>query len=575
VSDAPNLLTEWARLVAASVASCGVRDVIVSPGSRSTPFALALFAHPDLTITSVIDERSAAFVALGMARTTGRPAAVLATSGSAPTHWFPAIVEASMANVPLVLLSADRPLALAQAGAAQTIDQTKLFGGWVRSFADLGDPRDDDASLDGVVRTIAQAVAAACGVPSGPVHVNLRADKPLEPVDRDDALHARVELRVARGVSQISRSDGGADERFATFLAAELERSERPLVVVGPRAATAAPIAQHLRRLEVPVAAEASSQLRFGDRPTLAIDAFEHLFTCASFARTHAPDVILQIGALPTPTILASMADGVSRFVLDAGGVRDPFGGATAISTSEAAATLARLAEITRPMPAHTSYAHALARADAIAWSHVEQALSGPFGEGAAVCTALSATPEGAFVAIGNSLPIRTLDRFVRGSSRRLRVLSQRGVNGIDGLVAGAVGAALASRAPVLAIVGDVSLLHDAGSLLSLARIETPVVVLVIDNGGGRIFEELPIARDPRLAHAMPLFATPHDVDLRALAAAYRVSFVEAASGHAVAAAVSSAFEKPGPTLVRAVVPPHEASASLALLRHRIAESLS
>jgi 2-succinyl-5-enolpyruvyl-6-hydroxy-3-cyclohexene-1-carboxylate synthase len=571
--EGDNVLTEWARLVAASLASAGVRDVIVSPGSRSTPFAVAIARAPGLAVTSVVDERSASFVALGIARVTGRPAAVLATSGSAPAHWLPAVIEASTANVPLLLLSADRPLALAQTGAAQTIDQTKLFGQWVRFFADLGDPRDDDASLDGVVRTIGQAVAVSCGALPGPVHLNLRADKPLEPIDRDDALHARVETRIRRGVTQVSTAASGADETFAKTLATSLAQSERPLVVVGPRPAYTAPIAHALSGLGLPVAVEASSQLRFGHRPTHAIDAFEHLFSCGPFRERHAPDLILQIGSASTSSVFATIGVGVRRFILDAGGIRDPLGGAVAISTADAAPTLARLAELAQHSR-HELYARTLEAADARVWSLVEHALTGPFGEGAAVCAATNALPARGQLFIGNSLPIRTLDRFVRGGPKPLVVLSQRGTNGIDGLLAGAAGAAIASQSPVLAIVGDVSFLHDASSLLTLASVKTPVVVLVIDNGGGRIFEELPIARDPSLAHLMPLFTTPHSVDLGALAQAYGVRFSEASSASSVEAAVAKGLATAGATLVRAIVPPHEASESLAALRRAALEVL-
>ena len=569
-----NLLTEWARLVAWSIAASGVRDVIVSPGSRSTPFVLAMAGRSDLSITSVIDERSAAFVALGMARASGRPAAVLATSGSAPAHWFPAVIEASTANLPMVLLSADRPLALAQAGAAQTIDQTKLFGDWVRFFADLGDPRDDVASFEGVSRTISQAVASANGRPAGPVHLNLRADRPLEPIERLNALHARVDACIARGVTKFSSAPEGLDEAFAEELAQALLRSERPLVILGPRAPWGRDVSPALSVLGVSCAAEASSQLRFGPRGPHVIDAFEHLFSCRSFAAENAPDLILQVGSLPTPSTYLEVARGVPRFVLDAGGFRDPVGGAVAVSTAAAGPTLDRVASLVGER-ARRPYAADLARADALAWSEVERALAGPFGEGAVLRAAMTVLPDEAIVCIGNSLPIRTLDRFVRGSPRKHAVLAQRGVNGIDGLVAGAVGAGLATRKPVLAIIGDVSLLHDAGSLLSLRAMKTPLVLVVVDNGGGRIFEELPIAKRHALEDHMHLFTTPHAVDLGALAVAYGVELAEVRTGAEVSRAVSTGIARSAGTLVRAIVAPHEASESLAALRRAIAEVLA
>ena len=188
MSDAEQVITDWSRVVARTLVDAGIRKLFASPGSRSTPFLIASLREPLLEVHHVLDERSAAFVALGAARVTGEPMAVLATSGTAPAHWYPAIIEASLANIPLVFLSADRPTEQGFCGAAQTIDQTHLFGRHVRFFADPGNPEASPGALLGLRRLIAQAVSHAKGPLPGPVHLNLRARKPLEPTEATSAL---------------------------------------------------------------------------------------------------------------------------------------------------------------------------------------------------------------------------------------------------------------------------------------------------------------------------------------------------------------------------------------------------
>lgn len=572
MSEMPrNLLTEWSRLIAASLVAAGVRDVVVSPGSRSTPFVLALREQPKLRLTSVLDERVAAFIALGMGRATGKPAAVIATSGTAPAHWLPAVIEASIAHVPLVVLSANRPLSLAHAGAAQTIDQTKLFGEWVRLFVDLGDPQASERAFEGVVRSVGQAVAIASGPSAGPVHLDLHADKPLEPVeastDEEHAL-ARMARNVAtRGVPQVSFGSSCADEQFARELADALTRSKRPLVVAGPRASSADVAAIHdaCARLDVTLAAEATSQLRFGSRSRTAVDASEVIFSCDRFARENAPDLVVQIGSLPTAPTLERSWNRAPRFVFDAGGVHDPIGGAVAISLATAGATLARVADLAPQSERDGAWVESLRKADSLAWSEVERAIATGRGEGAAVRAGLTAAPNATLV-IGNSLPIRTLDRFVPGGGNARRVLCQRGANGIDGLVSGAIGAALAASSPTLAIVGDVSFVHDMNALTAASQLDVPLVVLVVDNGGGRIFESLPIAHVPSMQSAMPLFTTPHGIDLAAASRAYGVACVETHDASETSRAVSAAIARAGMTVVRAIVEPHDAHDRFAAL---------
>jgi 2-succinyl-5-enolpyruvyl-6-hydroxy-3-cyclohexene-1-carboxylate synthase len=467
---------------------------------------------------------------------------------------------------------------LAQAGAAQTIDQAKLFGTWPRLFVDLGDPSPEPSALEGVARQLAQAVASCCGERPGPVHVDLHADKPLEPIeaasDAECALVLTADALTQRGLPTISVASRGPDETFARALVQALSLAKRPLVVAGPRSGDSSAIREACASLELVIAAEATSQLRFGPRLGRAIDASEVMFASAAFANANVPDLILQIGSLPTAPTLERAWKGTSRFVIDAGGIHDPLGGAAAISTAPAGATLQRVAELAPTSMRERAWEAALIDADALAWSAVERSIASGRGEGPVVRAAVAASSN-ATIVVGNSLPIRTLDRFVPGGGVARRVISQRGANGIDGLVSGAIGVAIAEAAPVLAIVGDVSFLHDLNALTALGTLRSPLVVVVVDNGGGRIFESLPIARLAVTADAMPLFTTPHGVDLAAATRAFGVTCVECVDARETAKAVTSAMASPHATVVRAIVDPHDAFDAFAALTEALDAQLS
>lgn len=557
-----NLLTAWSDALVRALWAAGVREIVASPGSRSTPFLLAAARHDGLRVHMIVDERSAAFFALGLARTTGRPPCLLCTSGTAPAHYYPAVIEASEASLPLVVLSADRPLALTRAGAPQTTDQTRLYGTHARFFADLGEPDPSETALRGLVQTVRRAVELSLGPDAGPVQLDARADKPLEPVpaateaERALATRARAaadELTPA-GRSWPRVADGALDAVREALL-----HAERPVLYAGPLPIDAPrdAILGLARRAGLTLLAEATSQLRFGPRDGVhAADFFDWWLGDAP-----APDVVIEVGATPTSGRYLAWLDGaprVRRFVLGGARFRDPSGTANAV-------VLGDLAELLGAIDVEARREGAFATADERASARVEAAIAAaPFGEAAVVRRARARLGEGALFALGNSLPIRHADRYVRGGGTPLRVLSQRGVNGIDGWIAGAAGAAMATGAPTLAVIGDVTFAHDVGSLAVAARATTPLVLLVLDNGGGRIFEQLPIARSDI---DMMLFTTPVALDSEAAARAFGVAHAEATDAASLDAALDAALARPGATVLRAVVPPHGAAELFTAIR--------
>lgn len=552
-----NLLTVWADLLLEVLAGAGIRDVVASPGSRSAPFVLAAARRDDLTIHPVIDERAAGFFALGIARATGVPPLLLCTSGTAPAHYYPAVIEASEASLPLVVLSADRPAELAGTGAPQTTDQLHLYGSHARFFADLGEPDPSPRALRGLARTAARAVEKALGPAPGPVHLDARARKPLEPTaPATDAGRALVGLANAIATEQRApapRTSLAFDRRVLTSVEHALRRAERPVLVAGPLSVDAprGAVLAFAERAGLPLLAEASSQLRFGPPGDVVRgDAFD------LWIARYAPDIVIEIGHTPTSGAYLRWLDEGGpkrRFVLGGSRFRDPSGTAAAVVLGDLATILAAID--TGPRRGSPRRHDDLRRLEEAAWSAVART-GGEWGEADAVRSVIDGLPDGALLGLGNSLPIRHADRFVRSGGPDVRVLSQRGVNGIDGWIASAAGAQRATGKPCVTILGDVAFAHDIGALALAAEARGPLVYVVLDNAGGRIFEQLPIAsRDID----MTLFTTPPRVDLRAATEAFGVAHARVGSVETLRAALRDALARDGATTIVLEVPPHGA----------------
>ncbi|MCU0675263.1 MAG: 2-succinyl-5-enolpyruvyl-6-hydroxy-3-cyclohexene-1-carboxylic-acid synthase [Myxococcota bacterium] len=562
--------TRWMRHLVDGLVRGGVTDVVLSPGSRSTPILLALL-RSSLPIHDVIDERAASFYALGLARE-GRLPALVCTSGSAPGHYLPAVMEASAARIPLVVVSANRPPELHDTGASQTIDQSRLFGVHVRAFVDLGAPHDSERAMRAAQRRTQRAVLRATSPEPGPVHVDVGARKPLE--EHDDA--RQIASAPAIFTARVTVNDDAIDA-----IARHLDDAERVLVVAGPgvlaQRAWREPIARLLHASNATLAADAGSQLRFTGLG-LALDGAE------AYARTNAgrallsTDLVVQLGDFPIGPGLARLVEGRPRIVIAEGGHPDPEGDAELLAFGDVGATLDRLADRATPKrtiePPHAALSTARAHA-------LEGALSQPsaihaaFGALASLASSHAGSSQagsshgrsrasahdsllGARVVLGNSLPIRAVDLYV-DVDVDLGVVVQRGVSGIDGNLAGSVGVARASGRPTLAIVGDVTFLHDLGSLLLARGLEVPLVVLVLNDDGGRIFEQLPVHRTLATSQFERHFAMSHDMRFDHAAALYGLAYERATSTAEVRAAVSRGLQRAGATIVEVPLPPESA----------------
>jgi 2-succinyl-5-enolpyruvyl-6-hydroxy-3-cyclohexene-1-carboxylate synthase len=538
------LVDEWVR--------SGITDAVVCPGSRSTPMALALSADERMAVHVHHDERAGAFVALGLGLATGRPALVLTTSGTAAVELHPAVVEAHQGSVPMVVLTADRPPELHHVGAPQTVEQGDLFGRAVRWSADPGVP---DAAAEGTWRSLAsRAVAEASTGPAGPgpVHLNLPFREPL--VGTVGELPAG---RVDGAPWHTTLGRRSAVDRFGTARLEELLDADRGIIVAGADAGDPDVVLALSAATGWPVLADPRSGCRTSSPGV--VGAFDAILRHGPSAGALAPDVILRLGMPPASKVLAqwiAASGGVEVAIDPHGRWFDPEHRAAHVLHADPAAAVQALVHLVGGRALEgSSWASAWADAERAAQAAIDAALAGHAEptEPAAARTVAAVLPEGSTIVVSSSMPVRDLEWFAAPRSG-LRVLANRGANGIDGVVSTAVGVALAGRgtgAATAVLIGDVALLHDANALLGLADRGVDLTIVVVDNDGGGIFSFLPQGAALGADRFEQLFGTPHGVDLSVLAAAHGLMTVEPATAADIADAVLASVGAGGSRLVQ------------------------
>ena len=500
---------------------CGVRHACLAPGSRSAPLALALADDERIALHVSLDERSAAFIALGIGRATGIPSVVLSTSGTAAANFFPAVQEASLGRVPLLVLTADRPPELRDTGANQAIDQIKLYGDAVRWFVELGPPEPLPTSVPYWRSTAARAVAEATGSPPGPVHLNLPFREPLVPRDEDTF---PFELD--------GRPDGAPWTEFAAgprmFDPGELEgilddlSGARGLLVAGAGSFSHVPALELAERLRWPVLADPLSNLRTDER---VVSTYDALLRNQTFSDSHRPEVVLRIGTLGISKALqAFLARCDYQVLIDADGARlDPDRSVTLILAADPQHLFEQL--MNKDLrPADTRWLEGWRSSDHIARETLDAALDDQgLSEPRVARDVVAALPEGSSLIVAASMPFRDVEWFSAPRSG-IRFFGNRGVNGIDGFVSTALGIAHATEGPTYALCGDLSLLHDQNGFMTAARYEGDLTFVVVNNDGGGIFSFLPQAGLPE--HFEELFGTPQGIDFAKLAALHDCTHV-------------------------------------------------
>ncbi len=533
--DTTNANTALASAFAEELERGGLRLAVVSPGSRSTPLAVALWRAPGIEVEVIVDERSAGFFALGAAQASGEPVALLCTSGTAAANYHPAVCEADESALPLLVLTADRPPELRGIGAGQTIDQIKLYGDSVRWFCEVGNHLADDAGLLHYRSVACRALAKARGeVRPGPVHLNLPWREPLAPLPIEGAVTATDPLaltgRENRPLTAVTHVDEEPTEFELDEIAAHIGDAISGVIVAGRQLdpELREPLAHLARAAGFPILADATSQLRLGphDR-SLVVSTYDQLLRDEHFARSVVPELVLRFGEMPTSKPLRAWLEtsGADQIVVDpSGGWNEPTRRAAAIVRAEPTALAAgwarRLEGDERGEPRRWLEAEAAARAA------LDAALE-PAGAGAAITEpalhrALGrAHADGDLVYTASSMPIRDQETFLDPGEANVAFLCNRGANGIDGLLSAGIGAARASGRPTTIVTGDLGLLHDLGGLAALRGASTPVRIVVIDNGGGGIFHFLPQHGALDGDEFEALLGTPRGIDAQRAAALF------------------------------------------------------
>ncbi|MET0511982.1 MAG: 2-succinyl-5-enolpyruvyl-6-hydroxy-3-cyclohexene-1-carboxylic-acid synthase [Thermoleophilaceae bacterium] len=502
---------------------CGLRHAVTCPGSRNAPIALTLAAQEGLEAISVIDERCAGFVALGMAKASGLPVAVTCTSGTAAANLHPAVVEAWEARVPLLVLTADRPPELREVGAGQAIDQTRLYGSAAKWFVDVGTHEPSRATAIHHRALACRAYWTAAGGRPGPVHLNFPLRDPLaplaeelEPREWEGRADGRPWTRV-RGQSRAPQADD------IQHLAARVATNPRGAIVCGPTAERIAePAARLAARCGWPLLAEPTSGLRCGEHDRSHVVAhYDVLLSIEEFASAHRPGLVLRVGDMPSSKPLRAWLSDAPQVVLDPDAAwHEPTRHAELILECAAAPALDALASALemRTVERDSQWLSSWRSADAQAPRAL--AAAPDLFEPKLLAALEPELPDGALVWVSSSMPIRDVESWFPQSPKDLLFLANRGANGIDGGVSSALGAALASGRPTWLLTGEIALLHDVGGLLATRRAGVDLKVFCLDNGGGGIFDFLPVAEYADRGAYEEHVATPPGIDVEAIVGA-------------------------------------------------------
>ena len=525
--------TVFARTLIAAFAASGVEHACVTPGSRNTPLSLALADSP-IEDWSHHDERSAAFFALGIAKSTGRPVLMVTTSGTAATELHPAITEANASQAPLIGLTADRPTELFDIGASQTIDQRHLFGSAVRWAHDLDVPDPSDSGPDRTASLAARIVSESMGISPGPVHLNIRFREPLVIGD-----HPTGDLQIPRATHPSLAPDPESLARLTAQI-----NARRGIIVAGPQTdrSNCRAVAEMGAALGWPILSDPISGLRSGSHSTTAVVGSD-LLASAGWMDTATPEFVVRIGARPTSKALTTWLEqrpDIPQAVIAPSGWPDPMASSCLILRSSVAAAVGPLSSAE---PAPTEWLERWKAADVAASDAARAAIDNADGPSEPGITAAvhDGLPSGSMLWAASSMPIRDVDSFFPVSDRPVTIHANRGVNGIDGFISTALGAASVGT-PTTALSGDLSMLHDIGALATASRLAIPLTIIVINNDGGGIFNFLPQADHE---HFERHFGTPHGLSLSRIATSFGIDAVTVDDTSIVAETVAKPTDRP------------------------------
>ncbi|MBR0603054.1 2-succinyl-5-enolpyruvyl-6-hydroxy-3-cyclohexene-1-carboxylic-acid synthase [Bacillus safensis] len=529
----------------------GVKEAVVCPGSRSTPLAMLALAHQDIHVHVLVDERSAAFYALGLAKASQSPVLLICTSGTAAANFYPAVVEAHYSRVPLIVLTADRPHELREVGAPQAIDQQFLFGKFVKWFTDLALPEDSQTMLRYVQAAAARANHMSMQEPKGPVQVNVPLREPLLPdLSIDPFAREKEDTKKVLASGQAFPND-----RVMSEIVTVMNQSKKGLIVAGElhTQEEKEAVLRLSKALHLPILADPLSLLRNGhENEDLIIDAYDSLLKDEALQQHLLPDMVIRFGPMPVSKPLFKWLEKhaeVKQIVVDAaGGFRDPGLSASYVIESHVAAFVEAVLKqavqrketsfLNRWQNANSSF-----RTNAASYSDEDLSF-----EGNVYRQLQHLLPKESVLFIGNSMPIRDVDTFFETQSKPFRMMANRGANGIDGVVSTALGTYAALKQPVTLVIGDLSFYHDMNGLLAAKLMDIPLTVVLINNDGGGIFSFLPQASDE--PYYEKLFGTPTGLNFEYASRLYGGTYSKPATKQELHDVYMAHIDEPGLHLI-------------------------
>ena len=548
------------------LARCGLHNACICPGSRSSPLTISLARHPAIKAWVHLDERSASYFALGMAKALGEPVALVCTSGTAAPNFHPAVAEAHNSSIPLLVLTSDRPPELSDWGALQTIDQVRIYGSHAKWSVAMPMPEATAALLAFVRSTACRAFTTAIDLPAGPIHVNFPFREPLEPasVPADfprgwedtptEAWHGRTDGRPFLSVPITERRPIPEDMEA---LAAHLASTEQGLIVCGPQldSALAKAVTALASRLNYPILADPLSQVRCGTHDTaLVIDSYDAILRDPDLSGSLGPKVVLRFGLLPSsgPVTQYLERHREARHVLvDGGGHwKDPShitSDTVHVDPVLFCDSLSSLLQGERTTSTWASRWLKVAEASRSAMQRQLDELEEMF-EGKVFSELARLLPEDATLFAGNSMPVRDMDTFFPSVAKPIKFLANRGASGIDGVVSSALGTSAATNGKLVLVIGDISFYHDMNGLLAAKAQGLDATIIVINNDGGGIFSFLPQAAYDDVFE--PYFGTPHGLTFRASAELYGLGYCKADSWPQFREVVARSLESPGTSII-------------------------
>ncbi|MUK90043.1 2-succinyl-5-enolpyruvyl-6-hydroxy-3-cyclohexene-1-carboxylic-acid synthase [Ornithinibacillus sp. L9] len=547
-------LTRYMANFVDELAKTGLTDVVISPGSRSTPLAMTMAEHPTIKEWIILDERSAAFFGLGLAKQTKRAVALVCSSGTAAANYFPAIVEAYQSRVPLVVLTADRPHELRDVGAPQAIDQIKLYGDYVKWFQEMSMPEATPAMLAYVRKNAARAVQTAQGDNAGPVHLNFPFREPLIPDFTVENLWGET---TEESYAPVIEGQRVIPENMICSIIGNLQLVKRGVIVCGPQVDEE--LGQAITKLaalwKLPILADPLSQVRAGNHPkNHIIEGYDAFLRNKHYRKKLKPDFIIRFGAMPVSKpylfYVQENQDAKQYVVENHGGHREPVGNRTEFIYSDPVSFCTQLIEQGGDLKFSSNWLQTWKNMNHITKKHLTDVSGEALTEGSAVRKLISTLPNESSLYVGNSMAVRDVDTFFLTTSKNIYVLANRGANGIDGIISSALGAA-ATGTPVTLVLGDLSFFHDLNGLLASKHYQLNITILLINNNGGGIFSFLPQASERK--HFEALFGTPVNLDFKQAVDLYGGYYHKASNEMELEKALRESYQESGLSVVEVI----------------------